>query len=64
MPGIPDPQAAATALIQAAATFDEPAIIAMFGPDSKDLVSTEDPVRDKSYASRLPRSPSRDTRLS
>ena len=43
-------QAAADALIQAASTFDEPALIAMFGPDNKDLVSTGDAVRDKSYA--------------
>jgi hypothetical protein len=46
----PTPQAAASALIEAAANFDEPAIEAMFGPDGKDLVSTEDPVRDRSYA--------------
>jgi len=46
----PTPQAAATALIQAASTFDEPALIAMIGQDGKDLVSTEDPVRDKSHA--------------
>ena len=46
----PTAQAAASALIQAASTFDEPALAAMFGPDGKDLVSTEDPVRDKSYA--------------
>jgi hypothetical protein len=46
----PTAQAAATALIKAASTFDEPALAAMFGPDGKDLVSTEDPVRDKSYA--------------
>jgi hypothetical protein len=46
----PTAQAAASALIQAASNFDEPAIAAMFGPDGKDLVSTEDPVRDKSYA--------------
>ena len=46
----PTAQAAASALIQAASTFDEPAIEAMFGPDGKDLVSTEDPVRDRSYA--------------
>jgi hypothetical protein len=46
----PTAQAAATALIQAAATFDEPAIEAIFGPEGKDLVSTEDPVHDKSYA--------------
>jgi hypothetical protein len=52
-PGVtsfPTAQAAATALIQAASTFDQPAIEAMFGPDGKDLVRTEDPVRDKSYA--------------
>jgi hypothetical protein len=46
----PTAQAAANALIQAAANFDEPALVAMFGPDGKDLVSTEDAVRDKSYA--------------
>ena len=44
------PQAAASALIQAASTFNEPEIAGMFGPDGKDLVSTGDPVRDKSYA--------------
>jgi hypothetical protein len=44
------PQAAAAALIEAASVFDEPALIAMVGPDGKDLISTEDPVRDKSYA--------------
>ena len=46
----PTAQAAATALIQAASNFDQPAIEAMFGPDGKELVTTEDPVRDKSYA--------------
>ena len=46
----PTAQAAATALIEAASNFDEPALAAMFGPGGKDLVSTEDPVRDKSYA--------------
>jgi hypothetical protein len=46
----PTAQAAASALIQAASTFDEPAIAAMFGADGKDLVSTGDPVRDRSYA--------------
>ena len=44
------PQAAAAALIQAASAFDEPALIALVGPDGKDLVTTEDPVRDKSHA--------------
>jgi hypothetical protein len=46
----PTAQAAASALIEAASSFDEPALVAMFGPAGKDLVSTEDPVRDKSYA--------------
>jgi hypothetical protein len=44
------PQAAAAALIQAAAAFDEPALVAMFGTGGKDLVTTEDPVQDKSHA--------------
>jgi len=30
-------QAAVDALLQAASTFDEPALIAIFGPDNKDL---------------------------
>jgi hypothetical protein len=42
-------QAAANALIQAATTFDEAALIEVFGPDNKDLVTTGDAVRDKSY---------------
>jgi hypothetical protein len=46
----PTPQAAADALVQAASNFDVPALAAMFGPDGRDLVTTEDPVRDKSYA--------------
>jgi hypothetical protein len=41
---------AADALIAAASAFDEPALLAMFGPEGKDLVSTEDSVRDRSYA--------------
>jgi hypothetical protein len=46
----PTAQAAANALIAAASNFDEPALIAIFGSDGTDLVSTGDPVRDKSYA--------------
>ena len=42
-------QAAVDALIQAATVFDEAALIAIFGPDNKDLVTTGDAVRDKSY---------------
>jgi len=41
---------ATDALIEAAATFDEATLVAMFGPDGKDLVNTGDPVRDKTYA--------------
>jgi hypothetical protein len=46
----PTAQAAASALIQAASNVDEAAVAAMFGSNGKDLVNTEDPVRDKSYA--------------
>jgi hypothetical protein len=41
---------ATDALIAAASAFDEPALLAMFGPEGKDLVTTEDPIRDRSYA--------------
>ena len=41
---------ATEALIEAAAAFDEPALLAIFGPEGKDLITTDDPVRDKSYA--------------
>jgi hypothetical protein len=41
---------ATDALIQAASTFDEAGLVAIFGPDGKDLVSSGDPVQDKNYA--------------
>ncbi len=41
------PQLAADALIQAAGNDDVPAMLAIFGPDGKDIVSTADPVQDK-----------------
>jgi len=41
------PQQAAEALIQAATDYDVPALLKIFGPDGKDLVSSADPVRDK-----------------
>ena len=44
------PQKAAMALIQAAGNFDVPALLKIFGPEGKDLVSTADPVRDKNAA--------------
>jgi hypothetical protein len=44
------PSAAADALIQAAGTFNVPSLKAILGPGSEDLVSSEDPVRDKNNA--------------
>jgi len=47
------PKQAAEALIQATETFDLPALKAILGPDGEDLVSSEDPVRDKNIAAAL-----------
>ncbi len=44
------PKQAAEALIQAAADYNVPALMGMFGPDGKDIVSTADAVRDKNNA--------------
>ena len=44
------PQEAATSLIQAAESFDATALKEILGPDGQDLVSSEDPVRDKNAA--------------
>jgi len=44
------PQQAAEALINAAGTYDVAALLEIFGPDGKDLISSSDPVRDKSIA--------------
>jgi Protein of unknown function (DUF2950) len=44
------PQQAADALIRAASTDDVPALLAIFGPDGNDLISSADPVRDKNMA--------------
>jgi hypothetical protein len=44
------PEKAAAALIQASETFDVPALMKILGPHGEDLVSSEDPVRDKSIA--------------
>ena len=44
------PKEAAEALIQAAASFDLPALRQILGPDGDDLVSSEDPVQDKNKA--------------
>lgn len=44
------PQSAVDALIQAAGSYDVPALLSILGPDGKDLVSSADPVRDKNAA--------------
>ena len=44
------PKEAADAVIQAAAAFDVPELIQILGKDGEDLVSSEDPVRDKDIA--------------
>ncbi len=44
------PKQASEALIQATATFDLPVLKEILGPDGEDLVSSEDPVRDKNIA--------------
>jgi len=41
------PKQAAEALLQAAEAADVPALLKIFGPDGKDIVSSGDPVRDK-----------------
>ena len=49
------PPEAAEALIQAAETYDVPALLEILGPDSKDLVTTDDPVQDKTRAAEFAR---------
>src|SRR5881296_849025 len=44
------PKQAADALIQVAANFDVAAAKEILGPDSEDIVSSEDPVKDKNRA--------------
>ncbi len=43
-------QEAAQELIRAAASYDVPALMAIFGPEGKDLIASADPVRDKNNA--------------
>lgn len=43
----PSFQAAAQALIQASADYDVPKLMAIFGPEGEDIISSSDPVRDK-----------------
>jgi len=44
------PQQAAEVLIRAAESYDVSTLLAIFGPDGKDFVSSSDPVHDKSIA--------------
>jgi hypothetical protein len=44
------PKAAADALIAAADPLDAAALSAIFGPDGKDVISTDDPVQDRNQA--------------
>jgi hypothetical protein len=44
------PQAAAEALVKAAESFNVPSMLQILGPDSKDLVVSDDPVVDKTRA--------------
>jgi hypothetical protein len=50
MKAFASPQQAAEELIKAAAAFDVSELMAIFGPDAEDLVSSADPVRDKNNA--------------
>jgi len=44
------PQQAAAALIKAAEPYDVSALLEIFGPDGKDVISSADPVQDKKRA--------------
>ncbi len=44
------PQQAADALIRAAESYDVPTLMAIFGPNGKDFISSSDPVHDKNVA--------------
>jgi hypothetical protein len=48
--GFATPQQAADDLIKATAAYDVPELMAIFGPDGEDLISSDDPVRDKNNA--------------
>jgi DUF2950 family protein len=45
-----DPKQAADSLVQAAESFDASALQEILGPDSKDIIASEDPVMDKQRA--------------
>jgi len=41
------PEDAGATLVEAAKTGDQSALLAIFGPDAKDVLSSGDPVKDK-----------------
>ena len=45
-----DPKQAVDSLVQAAASFDQTALLEILGPDSADIINSEDPVQDKQRA--------------
>ena len=47
------PQQAADALVKAAETDDVPALLAMMGPEGKDIISSGDPVEDKNHLAKF-----------
>jgi hypothetical protein len=47
------PKEAADALVQAAESFDAAALTEILGPEGKDLISSEDPARDKEIATKF-----------
>jgi hypothetical protein len=49
--GFPSPEAAADALVQAATSYDLPALLDILGPGGRDLVASDDAVQDKIRAS-------------
>ena len=48
--GFDTPQQAVDSVIQAAEAFDVPALEEILGPDSADIISSDDPVMDKNHA--------------
>jgi hypothetical protein len=48
--GFDTPRQAAEALIKAAGDFDVPELLAILGPDGRDVVASDDPVQDKNNA--------------
>jgi Protein of unknown function (DUF2950) len=58
------PQKAADALIAAAKANDVPALLAIFGPDGKEIVSTGDPVDDKNNRQKFAEKAAQQTQIS